>query len=94
MDSEEFTMAEPKTFRSCDEFFWFYLEQHRDAGNRRSLGLMLSGRLNSRLRAGGKSSDRRIRLRAISDVLPANRVSGAATSVSQTLPPTHSIVSY
>lgn len=115
-------MAEPKTFRSYDEFFSFYLEQHRDAGNRRlhaigtaiglivaivafathhawfallwiplgygfawtghfllekntpatfghplwsllsdfrMLGLMLSGRLNSRLRQSGKSSDRR-----------------------------------
>jgi len=27
-------MTEPRTFRSYDEFFAFYLEQHSDAGNR------------------------------------------------------------
>ena len=27
-------MMEPRTFRSYDEFFAFYLEQHSDAGNR------------------------------------------------------------
>lgn len=29
------TMAEPQKFRSYEDFFTFYLEQHADAGNRR-----------------------------------------------------------
>ena len=41
-------MTEPRTFRSYDEFFAFYLQQHSDAGNRwmhaigTSLGLVVA----------------------------------------------------
>jgi hypothetical protein len=40
-------MSEPRTFRSYEEFFSFYLEQHSEAGNRwmHSLGTIL-GLLN------------------------------------------------